>query len=201
MKYLVLSIIFAFLSSEIYAAASSASICKRRGGTWNQWSRTCKTNTYKSNRNKYKKSYGTNKYKSNKYKSRNRYKTNRYKKNNYNRYGTKNKYKKKNYNRSYKKKTYSNYNKKKKSRSVSSVKQAALAYCWQSSKSRKWSCDGPLQKLWSGYKSLDKARGMVGCKSYSSSRAWSKGTLFNCGKKLKSYDRNIRGKYGISKNY
>lgn len=192
-KLLALPITLVFLSTEIYAAASSSSICRKRGGTWNQWSQKCtykskykRSNSYKYKYNK-KKSYSNYGSQSNRYKKSNSYNSNRYKKS-YSNYGN-------SYNKSRSGSSYSN------SRSTSSVNKKALAYCWQNKKRTKWTCDGPTQKLLTFWKTESKARSLVGCSSYTSSRSWSSGTLYKCNRTLKSYDRNIRGKYGISRNY
>jgi len=199
-KLFVIPLCFLFIATEIYAAASSAVICRRQGGSWNQWSQKC---TYKKS---YKKNYKSYKYKKKNYSkygsksnySRSKYKYNKYKKKNYNSYGSKNKYK-------YKKKTYSNYGSSNKSkynsRSTASIKKKALTYCWQNKKKNRWTCDGPTQKLLTFWKSKSKARELAGCSTYSRSRNYSKGILYTCKRSLKSYDRDIRGKYGISRNY
>ncbi|WP_034720566.1 hypothetical protein [Bacteriovorax sp. DB6_IX] len=78
----------------------------------------------------------------------------------------------------------------------------ALAFCWQN-KDGKWWCDGPKQILWAPEKSLKKAVVKVGCDNYKKPIAWAGnnrvGHLFKCGKKLTSYDRDIRRKYGVKK--
>jgi hypothetical protein len=82
------------------------------------------------------------------------------------------------------------------------IKNEAMAFCWQN-KDGKWWCDGPKQILWAPEKSLKKAVKMVGCDQFKKPVAWAGnnrvGHLFKCNKKLTSYDRDIRSKYGVKK--
>ncbi|OIQ15457.1 MAG: hypothetical protein BM556_17620 [Bacteriovorax sp. MedPE-SWde] len=82
------------------------------------------------------------------------------------------------------------------------IENEAMAFCWKNNQG-KWWCDGPKQILWAPEKSLKKAIKSVGCIKYKRPIAWAGnnrvGQLFKCGKKLSSYDRDIRNKYGIKK--
>ncbi|WP_034720563.1 hypothetical protein [Bacteriovorax sp. DB6_IX] len=76
----------------------------------------------------------------------------------------------------------------------------ALAFCWKN-KQGLWWCDGPLQILWNGAPKIKIALVKVGCDNHKNFRPWAGnnrvGYLFNCGKDLKDFDRNIRERYGI----
>ncbi|OIQ15959.1 MAG: hypothetical protein BM556_16830 [Bacteriovorax sp. MedPE-SWde] len=79
----------------------------------------------------------------------------------------------------------------------------AMAFCWKNTQG-KWWCDGPKQILWSPEKSLKKAVATVGCKNFKRPVVWAGnnrvGHLFTCGTNMKSYDRDIRSKYGVRIN-
>ncbi len=76
----------------------------------------------------------------------------------------------------------------------------ALAFCWKNN-AKLWWCDGPNQILWNGKSSLKLALVKVGCPKHIKFRPWAGnkrlGFLFYCGSSLKSYDRNIRKRYGL----
>jgi hypothetical protein len=79
--------------------------------------------------------------------------------------------------------------------------KVALAACWQNS-ARLWFCDGPNQKLITGYKTVEKAMELVSCPGggYVDTIVGSGGLsgkriqIYRCGRNLASYDRDIRMK-------
>ncbi|MGB0921394.1 MAG: hypothetical protein ACPG1C_08755 [Alphaproteobacteria bacterium] len=62
----------------------------------------------------------------------------------------------------------------------------ATAYCWET-KSGKYMCDGPTQKMLYSEGNLNRALQVAGC----SDGTTEDGSWYNCGRKLESYDRDV----------
>ena len=85
------------------------------------------------------------------------------------------------------------------------IQPEALALCWNSSNGEDWFCDGPTQKLQATDKSLDKARGYVGCHDGGDERSHPypskpNGRIYYCRKGMETYDRDIASIYSLSRS-
>lgn len=73
-----------------------------------------------------------------------------------------------------------------------------LSYCWPLKNMRdRWNCDGPLQKTLTDW-TLEEALKYSGCKQPRMPTSFREGRLYGCTLPLKSYDVDIRQRYGIT---
>ena len=87
----------------------------------------------------------------------------------------------------------------------------ALAYCFRLNGAKKYTCDGPVKITTLSVESanMDQTRKNVGCPNYNKLKSWEHtdangiyyGALYTCTNDLKSGQRDIRGKYGISNQF